>query len=200
MKTDQDLSDSLKRPSPPHDLEKKIRENWRQQLAQQNSPQNNASHPVPIRLVAASIAICVVITLTFMGINHTPGLVTAALNDIAKDKTLKVGLSIPPEKWLAVHQINMPPSAMPIKMTKKCLIDGNDTFHLQIAGEKQGEVHLFIVQGKFDTTFWQNHKGIDSSMPWEVIKPSKELSVLVLHTHDMNKEKVQQLINNMFYA
>ena len=89
---------------------------------------------------------------------------------------------------------------MPLKIAKYCLIDGNKTLHLQIAGEKQGNVHLFILPGEFDDTFWQNNKGTASSMPWQVIKPFNNLSVLVLHTPDINKEKVQRLIQSMFYA
>ena len=197
MNSDRDLQNSLKRPTPPQDLEKLIRENWQQQLSQ---PLTNRSLKSHWRLIAASIAICVIATFSFVGLTKTPSVIAAAINDIASDKKQNIGLAVPTKEWLSAHQVNMPPSVMPIKMSKHCLIAGNKTLHLQIAGEKQGEVHLFILPGEFDRALWQTRNGTASSMPWIIIQPNSDISVLVLHTHDMNKEKVQQLIQIMFYV
>ena len=200
MNSDRDLAASLKRPTPPRDLEKKIRENWQQQLVQQSSPMKNQSRNAHWRLIAAAVALFVIVTFSFVGINYTPSLIAAAINDIASDKKKNIGLAVQTDKWLAAHQINMPPAAMPIKMSKYCLIGGNKTLHLKIAGENQGEVHLFILPGKFDRAIWQKRNGITSSMPWQIMQPFNDLSVLVLQSQDMNKEKVQQLIQTMFFA
>ena len=200
MNSDQDLKDRLMRPTPPQDLEQKLRANWQQQLSQQSASRTNSSSTKHWRLVAASVALFVIVAVSFVGINKTPSVIAAALKDISSDKKQNIGLAVPTEKWLAAHQVNMPPSVMPIMMSKYCLIDGNKTLHLQIAGEKQGEVHLFIFPGKFDRAIWQNRKGTTSSMPWQLIQAFNDLSVLVLHSNDMDNKKVQQLIHTMFYA
>ena len=200
MNSDRDLQDSLKRPTPPLDLEKKLRENWRQQLCQQSSAQKIGSSKLHWRSIAASVALTIIVTFSFVGINKTPSVIASAIDDIDSDEKQNIGLAVQAKEWLVAHQINMPPSAMPIKMSKYCLIGGNKTLHLKIAGEKQGDVHLFILAGKFESAFWQKHNGTTSSMPWQIIQPTQDVSVLVLHTHDMNTEKVQQLIQTMFYA
>ena len=200
MNSDQELKDRLIRPTPPQDLEQKIRANWQQQLSQQSAALTNSLANTHWRLIAASVALFVIVTFSFLGISKTPNVIAAAIKDIASDKKQNIGLAVQTEKWLSAHQVNMPPSVMPIKMSKYCLIGGNKTLHLQIAGEKQGEVHLFILPGKFDRAIWQNRKGTTSSMPWQLIQAFNDLSVLVLHSNNMDNKKVQQLIHTMFYA
>ena len=93
----------------------------------------------------------------------------------------------------------MPPESMPVEMTKLCNLNGNKTTHLKVAGAKQGAVHLFIKKGDFNASFLEpaNSK---STLPWRLIKPRHDLSVLVVYTKDMNPASVDKLIQTMFYA
>ncbi len=199
MYTDQELQDKLAQPIAPSDLEKKIRGNWKQQLAQQTPPKNKSPNN-RWRLLVAGVALFVLALFLFKLLNETPGFVTAALNDISKDKIKKVGLSMQPKKWLNAHKIKMPPSSLSIKIAKYCVLAGSKTLHLKIAGKQFGNVHLFVLAGQFDSTFWKNQQGTSASMPWQLIQPSDHLSVLVMHTQNTNKENIQKLIQTMFYA
>ena len=62
-----------------------------------------------------------------------------------------------------------------------------------------GAVHLFIRDGNFDTPIWES-KNKEPTMPWRLIKPRSDLSVLVLYTEDMNLASVDKLIQTMFYT
>ena len=79
-------------------------------------------------------------------------------------------------------------------------LNGHKTIHLKVAGEKQGTVHLFIKEGHFDLTKSNRDEEINESMPWKLINPREDLSVLVLYTKDMNPANVDRLIQTMFYT
>jgi hypothetical protein len=72
--------------------------------------------------------------------------------------------------------------------------------HIKVAGEKQGEVHLFIIPDGFNLAFERETIGIVNAMPWKMIEPRDDLSVLVVYSHDMNPKNVEKLIQTMFYA
>ena len=194
---DRDLHKQLTTPPIPKDLEKKIHENWKQQL----TPVEKAYTAFAWRAAYVSSACLFVVALAFSSLSFsTPSLVTAAYHDIQKDRPLEIGISIPNEVWLQTHHINMPPASMAIEMTKYCYIERHKTVHLQIAGAKQGKVHLFIQQGEFDQSFWHKSTGNFKSMPWRLLAPRTDLSVLAFYTPDMNPDNVEKLINTMFFT
>ena len=192
---DKDLTEQLDRLPVPQDLEQKIRANWRQQL---NHDQGQWFRYKG--LVAAGVVGLTLTVLLVNLINSTPKILSMAVNDIQSDARQNVGISIPMDVLTQWGNVNLPPVSMPLKMTKYCTLGGNKTIHVHVDGAIQGEVHLFIRRGDFDVAFWQARQGQINSMPWRLLKPRDDLSVLVLYTQDMNPANVDKLLRAMFYA
>lgn len=195
MKNDDPLNQQLNRPTTPDRLEDKIRANWSNQLASQEQRWSKS------RMLAAALIFALIPGLIFTsGIYSAPGIVLAAINDIAKDQSQGVGLNIAVSTILRTRGINLPPESMPVVLTKYCRISGNQTTHMKIAGRHKGFVHLFIQREEHSTGLMQANQGIIDSMPWKIINPRPNLSVLVLYTSDMNPTRVDDLIRTMFSA
>ena len=189
---DNELHNQLNRPRVPDDLESKIRTNWYEQKAKQQ----DTYKPAMLAFLAASL-FGIVIGTTLLNIGITKNdLINVAVRDIGNDEKQHAGIILPVELLIAQAYIHYPPKSMTVKMSKMCDLDGNKTIHLKVAGEKQGEVHLFIKEGNFDLKPSSQNK----TMPWKLIKPRDNLSVLVLYTQDMNPANVDRLIQTMFYA
>jgi len=187
-----ELRNQLNRPHVPDDLETKIRTNW----CEQRTKQRIAYKPAILAFVAASLfGIFVGTSLLNTGITRND-LINAAIKDIDNDEKQHTGIILPVDSLITQAHIHYPPESMTVKMSKICNLDRNETIHLKIAGEKQGEVHLFIKEGNFDLMPSSQNK----TMPWKLIKPRDNLSVLVLYTQDMNPANVDRLIQTMFYA
>jgi len=195
MTDDNRLHQQLNRPRVPGDLENKIRANW---LEQKTSRRNK--RPAKYLLVAASIIAIVTGTALLNNILTSPDLISVAINDIRADEKQKVGITFSVDSLIQQAHINLPPESMPIKMTKLCNLNGNKTVHVKIAGTRQGEVHLFIRRGDFDAPIRKSEKNETAVMPWKLIKPRQDLSVLVLYTKDMNPVSVDTLLQTMFFA
>ncbi|WP_455208360.1 hypothetical protein [Kaarinaea lacus] len=194
MKDDKDLHRQLNRPHVPDDLEKKIRANWQDQKSKKLRKK-----PSRYLFLAASLFGIIVGTVLVNQLSTPKDLISIAINDINKDEKHHVGITLPVELLLKQTKIHSPPDSMPIEMTKLCNLNGNKTTHIKVAGAKQGAVHLFIKAGDFDASLWEP-KNNSSSMPWKLIKPRNDLSVLVVYTEDMNPVNVDKLIQTMFYA
>jgi len=190
------LRRALQRPTPPPALKVNVFRNWQQQLAQAQVRRI----PLDLRVMMACVVLVVVVVVSVIRVNHTPGVVTAALADIQKDKLLKVGLSLPADAWPGEEKTARLLEGMVLKMTKYCTLDGHRTVHYQILGKNRGEVHLFLQQTKFPALFWQKTQGENQSMPWRLLNPAPGLSVLVVYSSDMDVNNVEKLINNLFYA
>jgi len=193
-KDDNYLHEMLNRPRVPQDLEEKIVANWKTQT-------DNQHQRVKFRyLVAAAGLIGIVLTtymFKFMLLSND--LIAVAVNDIRKDDNQHVGISVAVDLVLQQEKIHLPPSSMSIEMTKACNLNGNKTMHVKVAGEKQGSVHLFIKKGDFEATLLSSNDE-PSAMPWRLIKPRNDISVLVIYTRDMNPVSVDNLIQTMFYT
>lgn len=195
MTDDNDLNKQLNRPPVPHDLEDKIRANWQEQKM-------GRRHTLPLKtiLVAASIIGIVAGTVLIDRPTTPEDLITIAINDIDSDTLKRTGLTLPIDSILNEAHINLPPESMPIKMTKRCNLNGNKAVHIKVAGANQGAVHLFIKTGDFDTSLSLPDKETATAMPWKLIKPRHDLTVLVLYTTDMNPTSVDKLLETMFYV
>ncbi|WP_455218501.1 DUF3379 family protein [Kaarinaea lacus] len=194
MKDDKDLHRQLNRPPVPEDLEKKIHANWQEQKSTERS-----NKPVKYILVAASLFGIIIGTVLVNNLSTPDDLISIAINDINKDEKQHIGVTLPVESVLKQANIHLPPDSMPIEMAKLCNLSGNKTTHIKVAGAKQGAVHLFIRAGDFDASLWQSENN-KPAMPWRLIKPRNDLSVLVVYTEDMNPASVDKLIHTMFYA
>ncbi|MFV2056260.1 MAG: hypothetical protein ACC707_07310 [Thiohalomonadales bacterium] len=205
MISDDKIKRQLHRPHLPSDLEDKIRANWRNQIAQEKtfwSRKKIAVTAMAFVLLPGIIMISGVFSIPISLSNSfsVPGIVTAAANDIIKDEQRQIGIVIPLHSLLNATDILPPPQSMVVKMTKICTVAGNKTTHIKIAGSQKGFVHLFIQRGQISTTFWRPRQGVFETMPWKIIQPRKNLSVLVLYTSDMDPINVDKLINTMFSA
>ena len=195
MNNDNELKRQLNRPPVPKDLEVGIRSNWQEQVA------SNKGHR-SIKRYAAVASLCGVMlaVLLINNIHTTTQLVTAAVSDIHNDEKKHLGITVPIDSFSKVANFNLPPKSMTVEMTKYCTLIGNKTMHIKVAGEKQGEVHLFVMRDGFNTSFDQARTGEIESMPWKIIQARNDLSVLVVYSHDMNPQNVEKLIQTMFYA
>jgi hypothetical protein len=193
--TDDNLHRQLNRLQVPDDLEQKIRANWYEQKLKQKR-----NKPVKYLFVAASLFGVVLGAVLFNRLSMSPDLISAAISDINNDAKHQVGITLPIFSIVKQANIHLPPDSMTIEMTKLCNLNGNKTVHVKVAGAKQGFVHLFIKEGDFDALLWEATKDTTSTMPWRLIKPRNDLSVLVLYTKDMNPANVDKLIQTMFYA
>lgn len=194
MKDDKDLHRQLNRPPVPVDLEKIILANWQDQKSRQHH--NNSFKYI---LVAASVFGIIVGAVLVNNFSAPDDLISIAINDIKKDEKHHVGITLPVEKVLQQANIHLPPESMPIQLAKLCNLNGNKTTHIKVLGAKQGAVHLFIKAGDFDAVLWESESSVPA-MPWRLIKPRNELSVLVVYTEDMNPASVDKLIQTMFYT
>ena len=195
MKDDEKLHLQLNRPRVPENLEDRIRANWQAQML----PTKNAWPAKRLLAVAAAFTLALGVVL----VNYypaTPALVNAALRDIHNDEAQGIGVTVPVSLVAEIEKVKLPPPFMPVEMTKYCNLVGHQTLHVKVSGEKQGKVHLFMTNEGFDLRFWQARQGAMHSMPWRLIKPRGDLSVLVLYTEDMNPANVDKLIQAMFYA
>ncbi|WP_455366999.1 hypothetical protein [Kaarinaea lacus] len=194
MKDVKVLHRQLSRPPVPDDLEKKIYANWQDQLSRQH---HNKS--VRYILVAASLFGIIIGSVIVNNLSAPDDLISIAINDINKDEKQRIGITLPVESLLRQANIHLPPDSMPIEMAKLCNLNGNKTTHIKVAGAKQGAVHLFIKAGDFKAALWESENS-EPAMPWRLIKPRNDLSVLVVYTEDMNPASVDKLIQTMFYA
>ena len=190
---DKELEQQLDCPIIPNDLEASIRSNWKTQLGEPNQQRR-------WNTLLASAASLVMVVALFASISRTPAVVSDALADIGDDAKHDIGISIPMETLLAEKHFNAPKQSMQTKMTKYCNLNSARTVHLQVAGEKQGQVHLFIQEGAFDVAAWQKNRGVLGTMTWKLITPREDISVLVMYTADMNPDNVEKLIQQMFYV
>jgi len=195
MKDDEYLSQQLNRPRTPKDLEAKIRANWLEQTIYHRH--NSATKYL---LIAASVIGVVVATFFVSQATRAPDLVQVAIEDINNDTNKHVGITLPFEMLIKQSKINMPPSSMPVVIAKRCNLDGNETLHIQVAGENHGAVHMFIKKGDFTLAVANASQGEVTYRAWGLIKPRNELSVLVLYSKDMNPASVDALIKTMFFA
>lgn len=188
------LSKKLNSLEVPDQLEARIRSDWQQQNAERNVA---SQFMLKLTAVAASFVVAmVVLRITF----STPALVTAAIDDIAEDAKHSVGIAVDFSAVLSSRNIDAPLQKMPVRMSKYCELDEQKTLHMQVAGEQQGHVHLFVRDGRFDHFFWQAEEGVAGDMQWRIIQPSDDLSVLVVFTPDMNPVNVEKLVRHMFYS
>jgi len=194
MKHEKEITRTLNDIETPAELENKLRKNWQLQLKTDEQTNN---YWRPGLAIAASFML-----LMFVSFNaiKTPAIIDAAAKDILTDAKSDIGLSVPAETLLSMFDIQFPPEITPVKMTKFCNIDGLKTAHIQVKGQEKGEVHFFVKQGEFNTAFWQQQQGVISEMPWKIINTDNDLSVLVLHSKDMNSKNVDHMINQMFFA
>jgi len=193
MMKDRELERQLDRPIVPNDLEASIRSNWKTQIG-------GPSQQRRWNTMLASAASLVMVVALLASFGQTPGVVSDALADISDDAKHGVGISIPLETLLAEKHFKAPLQNMQVKMTKYCDLDSSRTVHLQVAGERQGQVHLFIQEGAFDVAAWQKNRGELGAMTWKLITPREDISVLVMYTADMNPDNVEKLIQQMFYV
>lgn len=190
---DKELEQQLDRPIVPNDLEESIRANWKTQLGEPNQQRR-------WNTILASAASLVMVVVLLSSFSRTPDVVNDALADIGDDVKHGIGISVPIETLLAEKHLKAPLKNMQVKMTKYCNLKHARTVHMQVAGERQGQVHLFIHEGSFNVAAWQKNRGEMGSMTWKLITPRENVSVLVMHTADMNPDNVEKLIQHMFYV
>jgi len=127
---------------------------------------------------------------------HTPQLISSAYADIQKDKSLNTGMSLAIQQWLDESNIASVPTQYPVEMSKFCTLDQSLTMHMRIAGKDQGELNVFFYHGE-RPLFWFNGAGKLNDMNWKLLKVRKNLTLVVLYTHDMREKSVQHILNEM---
>jgi len=195
MIDDNEIKKQLHSPAPPDDLEKDIRNAWR------DLPENKQNRIlIHWKLYAfASVAGLLMIATILNYSTMTPSIVSSAIADIQKDEFMGVELTEKYRPWLIQKKINLPPAEMKVEISKFCKLSNQLSFHLKLAGEHRGKVHLFFLKNKPQIPVGKS-SGQVASMSWRIIQPRNNIYVLVMFTKDMRKESVNKLINNMFYV
>jgi len=194
MKDDKELDRQLNRVHVPVDLEKKLFANWQDQKTG-----NIRKQPAKLIFIAAGLFGIILGIILVNQFSAPEDLIGIAIKDIRNDEKHHVGITLPVDLLVKQANIHMPPESMTVEMTKLCNLNGNKTTHIKVAGAKQGAVHLFIKEGDFDASLWEA-KNSASTMPWRLIKPRHDLTVLIVYTEDMNPASVDKLIQTMFYV
>jgi len=142
--------------------------------------------------VAASILL---ITLTLAHL-QTPTIINAAYNDIAHDAERYNGMQSSVSQWLHENDIRAVPQKYTVEMSKLCQLDRYQARHLRIAGAEQGTLHLFFQHGTRPFN-WMKDSGHDEQIKWKIINVRDDLTLIVMHTHDMREEAIQNILDNM---
>jgi len=187
------LNQILNSPDTPSDLEAKLRANWKQQCDTENTRSRFRS------LIAYAASVLVIFGLA-ISVRPSPAMVDFALDDIAAESRHAAGVTLSVNETLAALGINEPVKSMQVNVSKYCTLNRVNAVHLELAGEKQGRVHLFIQQGDSGPGLWEARSGNREGMSWKLIEPKEKLTVLVLRTDDMSAENVDKLIEHMFYS
>jgi hypothetical protein len=142
--------------------------------------------------VAASLLL-IIITLAHL---QTPAIINAAYNDIAHDAETYNGMQSSVSQWLHENDIRAVPQKYRVEMSKLCQLDKYQARHLRIAGAEQGTLHLFFQHGARPFN-WMNDNGHDEKINWKIINVRDDLTLIVMHTHDMREEAIQNILDNM---
>ncbi len=194
MIDDNKIKQTLQSAIPPQNLETDIYRAWQKA---QGTPAKSIRTYWPAYSLLSFVGIVAVLWINLSIL--TPSIISTAIEDIQKDAFTGAGITEKYRHWLSQRNIKLPPDKMTVTLSKFCKLAGRLSFHLKIAGEHQGNVHLFILNNKPDMTSG-NLNGKSATLSWRIIKPQANLYVLVLFTHDMKQESVNKLIQNMFYA
>ncbi len=195
MIDDNEIKRQLHSPATPEDLERDIRAACNA-LQDKSVKHGKVYWPAyALMSIVGVILLSVLISIT----TTTPNIVTTAVADIKKDEFIGAHLVEKYRPWLSQKKINLPPEEMTVEMSKFCKLSGQLSFHLKIAGQRQGKVHLFILKNNPGIASGKR-SGKVATMSWRIINPRDKLYVLVLFTKDMKKESVNKLIRKMFYA
>jgi len=126
----------------------------------------------------------------------TPKVIQAAYADISKDSELHNGMDVSMRHWLDENAVASVPQQYAVEMSKFCVLDRYLTTHLRIAGTEQGKLHLFFHQGK-GLGGWKSRSGVLQRMNWRLLEVHKDLTLIVMYTHDMRESAVEQILGEL---
>lgn len=192
MTANDSLYKQLNRPIAPEKLKNKIYSNWEEQLS---SVENKNVYRSYLSIAASFLLMLV----SWLLVDTTPTIVYAAINDIADETKHANEFSVDLENIVDDFKISLPLDSMQVKMTKHCMLDEHKTVHLQLAGISSGEMHVFLKKGEMTASLWQMAMGDSKLMPWRLIHPRQDLSVLIFFDGAMGEKEVKKITQRMFY-
>lgn len=143
-----------------------------------------------------SIAASFLVFVIFVAYLQTPAVITAAYADIKSDAKLNNGLPSSMSQWMTNNRIELVPEKYNVEMSKFCKLQQHQTTHLRIAGATQGKMHLFFHHGE-KSAHWFKRSGTDKQMNWKLLQVREDLTLIVMYTHDMREEAVQNILGEM---
>jgi len=166
-----------------------------QNTVDQQQTKNKALKPSALKF-AGSIAASFLLFIVVFAYVQTPAVITAAYADIKKDAAINNGMQPSLSQWMNESHLDPVPPQYKVEMSKYCQLDEYKTTHLRIAGAEQGMMHIFFHFGDHPI-HWMNRSGVKDKMDWKLIKVRDDLTLIVMHTHDMRKEAVQHILGEI---
>ncbi len=193
MKSDDSLGPQLNKPRPPAMLEQQLRHNWQRQKCQTPAPKRS----LLLTRVAAAVL------LLFIGyelFNTTPDLVVHAKEDILRDRLKPVGLSIPPATIESTQAVALGEINLPLKMTKRCTLDGETWLHLLLADGQEDEVHVFLRKDEAGFKLRATQAGTSEELSWRLVHRADGLTALIVTASQTKPEHIDRLMRTMLYT
>lgn len=163
----------------------------------QNTDNQQQAKNKPSTLIwASSIAASFLLFFIVLAYMQTPALVIAAFADIKIDASTNNGMQSSLSQLMNEKHIDAVPQQYKVEMSKFCHLDDYKTTHLRIAGAEQGTLHLFFHFGEHPR-HWLNRSGTKDQMNWKFIKVRDDLTLIVMHTHDMREQAVRHILGEM---
>ncbi len=191
MKDHDRIKNTLQQLEIPEDLQARIKQNWLLQKSKPGKRTRGLS-----RLVWPAVAAMVLAVWATFEIPSTPDVVNAAMADIVRDAENHAGIYLPLDAVLAAYPLKKIP-ADKVKISKHCTLDNITATHLKFAMAHQGEMHLFLNHGSFHRHWLQAKQGRIANMGWEIRTLTRDTSVLVLFSGNLNPQTVNRMIDDI---
>jgi len=187
------LNRILDMPDIPDSLEKSLLDNLENQIAENHELANKQKRQR--FLFSTSIAASLFLGLFVMlRINLVAPSIVHAYEHTQEEKLLTGQLDGGYRQWMYDKNISLPINSSPIVLSKNCLLGNIKTKHLRF----ENEINMFFYAPQNNLIDTTETTGEFNGHKWLVLKPARNVHVLVLYENDSDKNQVDDIIKSMF--
>ena len=180
----------LATPQAPGDLRERIRTN----LAAARSPDRGRRRALATVALLGAVLLAGMFWLIPVG-ERTPNVVSAAYDDMLKDRGLHGSFNGDPQRWLATKAVHMP-AGVRLDLSKDCALGAVTARHLRLVNPELGRVNVFVYEQSRSAT--TPTSGAIAGQHWLLLEPRPGLVALVLYDSPQKRESVLRLVARMF--
>lgn len=180
----------LAAPQPPADLRARIRAN----LATPR-PVNRVRRALRAGALLGVVLLAGALLLAPFG-ERAPDVVTAAYDDMRKDRGLRGTYDADPNRWFATNAVHMP-AGVSVDLNKDCTLDGIIARHLRLVNPALGRVNVFVYEQALRAKRASAY-GAVADHRWLILEPRPGVVVIVLYDAANQHDSVVHLISQMF--